>query len=139
MSGATPPAGYETDGFSLVEFFKGGSAPKRDYFYWELHKGGPAVQAARWGDWKAVRNGVNKPIEIYDLETDAGESKDLSKSRPELVARAEVIFADAHRPHPDWSLEGRSEEQKQLGPKVWTQKRWRDRTGWIPKGAVERP
>ncbi|MCB1124757.1 MAG: sulfatase-like hydrolase/transferase, partial [Verrucomicrobiae bacterium] len=57
ISGAQPPAGYETDGYSLVEYLKGGPAPKRDYFYWELHPGDRPIQAARFGDWKAVRNG----------------------------------------------------------------------------------
>lgn len=36
LSGATPPEGYETDGHSIVKFLKGGPAPKRDHFYWEL-------------------------------------------------------------------------------------------------------
>ena len=39
MSGAKPPRGYETDGYSLVDYLRGGSAPERDYFYWELHLG----------------------------------------------------------------------------------------------------
>ena len=36
LSGVTPPEGYETDGHSLLSYLKGGEAPKRDYFYWEL-------------------------------------------------------------------------------------------------------
>jgi hypothetical protein len=32
MSGAKPPQGYETDGLSLLEYLKGGKAPRRDYF-----------------------------------------------------------------------------------------------------------
>ncbi|RMD65009.1 hypothetical protein D6833_03565, partial [Candidatus Parcubacteria bacterium] len=31
---------------------------------WELHPGDRPIQAARWGNWKAVRNGFDKPIEI---------------------------------------------------------------------------
>lgn len=138
LSGAKPPEGYETDGYSLVEYLKGGNAPKRDYYYWELHEGNGAIQAARWGDWKAVRNGVKKPIEIYDLATDAGESNNLAKSRPGLVAKAEEIFKEAHRPHPDWPLDHRPPAQVELGKKVWEQKRWRDQTGWVPEGAKER-
>jgi arylsulfatase A-like enzyme len=70
LSGAKIPAGFKPDGFSLVSFLKGGAAPQREYFYWELHEGA-SLQALRWGDWKAVRNGPSKPIEIYDLKTDA--------------------------------------------------------------------
>lgn len=71
LSGITPPEGYETDDHSLVEYLKGGEAPKRNYFYRELHLGNRPIQAARFGDWKAVRNGIDKPIEIYDLTKDA--------------------------------------------------------------------
>ena len=48
LSGATPPAGYETDGKSLVEYLKGGDAPQRDYFYWELHPGKTDSGRAVW-------------------------------------------------------------------------------------------
>jgi arylsulfatase A-like enzyme len=138
LSGAEPPLGYETDGFSLLEYLKGGRAPTRDYFYWELHLGNGAIQAARWGDWKAVRNGVHKPIEIYDLSTRADESKDLGLLRPDLVAKAEEIFNEAHRPDPTWPLDHRTEQQKQIAQKTWEHKRWRDQTGWIPDNAIER-
>mgnify|MGYP001952915058 CR=1 FL=1 len=100
MSGAKAPAGYETDGYSLLSYLKGGDAPKRDYFYWELHEGGGARQAARWGDWKAVRNKVDKPIEIYDLSSDAGETKDLAKKHPEQVQKMEKLMDEAHTPLP---------------------------------------
>jgi arylsulfatase A-like enzyme len=138
LSGAKKPEGYETDGHSLVEYLKGGKAPKRDYFYWELHPGNGAIQAARWGDWKAVRNGVTKPIEVYDLIEDSGESNDLAQSRPDLVAKAEEILKDAHRADPTWPLDHRPKKQTEIGKKVWEHKRWRDKTGWIPENAVER-
>ena len=103
LSGAKLPASYEPDGFSLVSFLKGGAAPQREYFYWELHEGTP-LQALRWGDWKAVRNGPSKPIEIYDLKTDAAESKNLAAERPELVAKAELLMKAARVSDPNWPL-----------------------------------
>lgn len=136
MSGSKPPKGYETDGKSLVSYLKGGEAPKRDYFYWELHKGN-VVQAARWDDWKAVRNGIDQSIEIYDLAKDRGEKNDLAKERPELVKKAESIFKDAHRIDSDWPLEGSSQEQITEAKKAWVIKKKRDAEGWIPPGAQE--
>ena len=44
LAGAQLPDGFKPDGLSLVSFLKGGAAPKRDYFYWELHEG-PSLQA----------------------------------------------------------------------------------------------
>ncbi|MGC6465766.1 MAG: arylsulfatase [Akkermansiaceae bacterium] len=135
MSGVQPPKGYETDGLSLVSYLKGGKAPERDYFYWELHTG-KAIQAARWGNWKAVRNGIKNPIEIYDLSKDAGEADDLAKERPELVAKAKKIFKEAHRPDPNWPLEGQSAKQKESSKQAWATKRKRDKEGWVPPNAI---
>lgn len=134
MTGSEPPKGYETDGKSLVSFLKGGESPQRDYFYWELHKG-KVVQAARWDDWKAVRNGIDQSIEIYDLAKDRGEKNDLAKEHPELVKKANSIFKDAHRVDPDWPLEGSSQEQIAEAKKAWVIKKKRDAEGWVPPGA----
>ena len=138
LSGAAPPDEYETDGRSLVEYLKGGDAPQRDYFYWELHLGNRPVQAARFDTWKAVRNGIDKPIEIYDLNHTPVESVDLAKSRPDLVRRAESIFKEAHRPDPNWPLDRRTEAHTKSAAKAWEIKRSRDKKGWIPENAVHR-
>jgi arylsulfatase A-like enzyme len=137
LSGAGLPEGYETDGHSLVGYLKGGKAPEREYFYWELHLGNRAVQAARFGNWKAVRNGTGTPVEIYDLATDSGESNDLSQSHPELVARAAAIFEDAHRPDPNWPLGSSTAEQARLSAEAWAVKRQRDAEKWVPEGAIK--
>ena len=135
MSGAKLPQGYETDGLSLANYLKGGKSPQRDYFYWELHESGRPIQAARFGDWKAVRNGTNKPIEIYDLATDAAESKDLSQSRPELVERAIKIFTESHRPDPHWPLDRLSKELNESRAAAWKVKNDRDKNKWVPENA----
>ena len=103
LCGAKIPASCRPDGFSLVSFLKGGAAPQREYFYWELHEGA-SLQALRWGDWKAVRNGPSKPIEIYDLKADAAESKDLAAEKPELVAKAEAMMKAARVDDPNFPM-----------------------------------
>jgi arylsulfatase A-like enzyme len=103
LSGAKIPASVKSDGLSLASFLKGGSAPKRDYFYWELHESTP-IQAARWDDWKAVRNGISKPIELYNLKTDQGETKDIANENPELVSKAVAIFNSARVDDPAWPI-----------------------------------
>lgn len=138
MSGATEPVGYKTDGKSLLSYFKGKDAPKRDYFYWELHESTPS-QAARFENWKAVRNGLKKAIEIYDLSKDAAEQNNLADSHPEQVKKAEQIFAEAHQPDPQWPLTGKTAEQKELSKGVWAIKKERDATKWVPENAVSRP
>lgn len=104
LAGAQMPEGLHTDGTSLVSFLKGGPAPKRDYFYWELHEGRP-IQAIRFGNWKAVRSGPGKPLELYDLAADPGESHNLAAQHPELVSRAESLMAQARLDDPNWPLQ----------------------------------
>ncbi len=106
LTGAKIPAGTPVDGRSLVSFLKGGPAPRRECFYWELHEGA-SLQAVRWGDWKAVRNGPARPIELYDLKADAGETKDLAAQKPELVAHAAVLMKAAHQDDPNWPMRDR--------------------------------
>lgn len=109
LSGARLPAGYQIDGHSLVSFLKGGPAPRRDYFYWELHEGGlGSAQAVRFGQWKAVRNGPRDPIELYDLAADAAESADLAAQQPGLVARAGALLRAARAEDPNWPTRERS-------------------------------
>ena len=128
MSGAEPPEGYETDGYSLVDYLKGGEAPKRDYFYWELHEQKP-IRAARFGDWKAVQKGIGQPIEIYDLANDRGEKMNLAASRADLVQRAEEIFNEAHRPDKNWPLTGKTAERKASEQAAWKATRERLASG----------
>lgn len=105
LAGAKLPAGFRPDGYSLVPFLKGGAAPKRDYFYWELHEGKPQ-QAVRFGDWKAVKPGPQAALELYDLQTDAGEQRDLAAETPELIAKAEALIKKARVDDPNWPLTG---------------------------------
>jgi len=91
------------DGLSVVSLLKGGSAPPREAFYWELHEAA-SLQAVRFGDWKAVRNGPSKPIELYDLKNDLAESKNLASEKSDLVAKAEFLMKSMRTEHVDWPL-----------------------------------
>lgn len=107
LIGATLPAEARTDGLSILPLLKGGTAPRRDYFYWELHEAGPSLQAIRFGDWKAVKNGPSAAVELYDLKADPGEKTDRAAKHPDLVAQALKLMADAREDHPDWPLRDR--------------------------------
>lgn len=111
LADAKMPAECRTDGLSLVKFLHGGPAPSRDHFYWELHEG-TSLQAVRFGNWKAVRNGPEKPIELYNLENDAGEQNDLAKQEPGLVSKAEALMKFSRTEHPDWPLLQRVAKKK---------------------------
>ena len=96
LSGADLPKEYSPDGLSLVSFLEGGPAPKRESFYWELHEGKNHIQALRWNNWKAVRPQSGGAVELYDLSTDLGETKNLATDHPTLVTQA-IAMMDASR------------------------------------------
>ncbi len=108
IAGATIPTQCKTDGLSLLEFLQGGPAPKRDAFYWELHEGKP-IQAVRFGpnlQWKAVKNGVNAAMELYDLQKDPAETNNIAADHADVVAQAKQWMTSMRSNNPDWPLEG---------------------------------
>ena len=113
LAGAKLPPSYKPDGLSLVSMLKGGAAPQREHFYWELHEG-PSLQAVRFGDWKAVRKGPSKPIELYALKSDPGEASDLAAEQPAIVAKAKALMDEARSDDPNWPLRDRRPPQKRL-------------------------
>lgn len=113
LAGAKLPDGFRPDGLSLVSFLKGGAAPARDCFYWELHEQA-SIQAVRFGDWKAVRNGPGKPLELYNLRIDTAESRDLASMHLEVTARAESLLQAAHVDDPAWPMVSTAKERRQI-------------------------
>ena len=105
LAGALVPADCRTDGLSLVSMLKGGAAPQRPHFYWELHEG-PPIQAVRAGNWKAVKNGPKRAIELYDLASDPGEKHDVASSHADVVQKMSTLMNDSRSDSPDWPLDG---------------------------------
>ncbi len=47
------------------------------------------------GDWKAVRvKSQSAAIELYDLETDVAEKRDVAAQHPEIVARMAKLMVE---------------------------------------------
>jgi arylsulfatase A-like enzyme len=116
LAGAKMPSGYKTDGLSLVSMLEGGPAPKRDYFYWELHEG-RSIQAVRFGDWKGVKNNPAGPMELYDLRNDVGETTNVAEKHTDLVAKAESLMKAARTEDPNWPLRGPRPRKPKPKPK----------------------
>jgi arylsulfatase A-like enzyme len=107
LIGAKLPDGVKVDGLSVLPLLRGGKGPERKCFYWELHEGGGSIQAVRFGDWKAVKNGPSAAIELYDLKADPGETKDLSAEQPEVVKKAAGLLKSERTDDPNWPLKDR--------------------------------
>lgn len=84
IGGLKPPTGI--NGIAMLPALTGGKQPNHKHLYFEFHEPGFA-QAVRMGRWKAVRRGANGPVELYDLHTDIGETRDLGGENPKLVSQ----------------------------------------------------
>lgn len=98
----------ETDGISYLPALLGKDKQrKHDYLYWEFYEK-TGARAVLKGKWKAVQNNVktnpNSPIELYNIETDPGEQKDLAAGHPEIVAEIKEIIEKASTPSDHFSF-----------------------------------
>jgi arylsulfatase len=66
-------------GVSLKPVFSGKTLGRKNPIFWE-HEGNRAI---RIGKWKLVAKGANGPWELYDLDADRSELKDLSEKHSE--------------------------------------------------------
>jgi arylsulfatase A-like enzyme len=98
---AGAPAPDKTDGISIVPTLTAqGEQKQHQAIYWEypVRRGNEISRAARMGRWKAVQNRPQGPIELFDLQTDIGEAKDLAQSHPEVLQQIVAIMDAAHVP-----------------------------------------
>jgi len=78
-------------------------APPERPFYWEFHERG-FQQAIRWNHWKAIRNGLNKPLQLFDLAKDLAESNNIAAEHPEIVAKIEKLIKEARTESKEWPV-----------------------------------
>lgn len=88
-----------TDGISMLPELTGeGNQKEHAYLYWEFHELG-GRQAVRMGKWKGVKYNVkkhpDKPIELYNLEKDPGETNNVAAKHPEIVSGIEDVLKTA--------------------------------------------
>ncbi|MGL4513760.1 MAG: sulfatase [Lacipirellulaceae bacterium] len=82
-----------------------GAAPQRGPVFWHYphygNQGGRPAGAVRDGRWKLVEwySGAERPdsVELYDLQSDLGESNDLACERTEVAARLHESLTDYRR------------------------------------------
>lgn len=97
------------DGVSLAPTLRGEAQPGLESrpLYWEFHEGG-FKQAARRGNWKVFRNGLEGALELHDLAADPGERRDVAGEHPEVVAEFEAYLAGARTESEHWPVKGRA-------------------------------
>lgn len=117
------------DGISLAPLLRGARLPTSRSLYWHCpvyldgtdYPGASDPKfrlrpsgAVRSGKWKLIERFEDQSVELYDLETDLGESRNLADSRPDIVRamradlgswRARVGARVPATPNPDYGGE----------------------------------
>jgi N-acetylgalactosamine-6-sulfatase len=90
VAGVELPGAYQPDGQSVVSAFRAEGFQRTKPIFWEWK--GPKVQPFTWphlgvrdGRWKLITNEELGRIELYDLEGDWAEVKDVSAEHPDVV------------------------------------------------------
>ena len=85
LAGAKIPDDRIIDGkniWPIISGQKGARSPHDIYYYYK----GNRLESARQGKWKVRRSGKkSQSVELYDLDNDIAESKNLSQKNPELI------------------------------------------------------
>lgn len=107
-AGACAPAG---DGISLLPLLEGRTdeQPAHDWLYFEFMEL-DGRQAVRQGPWKLLHLDIRSAApryELYNLDDDPGEERDLSVRYPERVAELKALMEQAHVDDPAWPLFGK--------------------------------
>ncbi len=102
LVGHPSPAGI--DGLSFLPTLLGkGVQRQHEYFYWEFHERGFA-QAVRQGNWKAVRQSGKSQVELYDLATDLGETRDVAAANPAVAKKLLAYMGTARTESKDFPI-----------------------------------
>ncbi|MBT5910384.1 MAG: sulfatase [Opitutae bacterium] len=86
------PSGKPIDGESLLPLFRqtGKLSRKTLYFHfpnYAWHMGNRLAGAVREGKWKMIRNYDDGSLELYDLQKDLSEKRNLAKKSPQVANR----------------------------------------------------
>ncbi len=85
LAGVKPPA--TLDGASLVPLLDGKGVKRSAPLYWQYDKAlGGHQHAVREGRWKLLAGAKLAKPELYDLEADLAEKKDVAAAHPERVS-----------------------------------------------------
>ncbi|QDU59849.1 Arylsulfatase [Planctomycetes bacterium Pan216] len=108
---AGTPAPEGIDGISVLPELLGEKQPPHPPMYWEFHERGFS-QAARIGKWKGVKRSIDGPIEIYDLDQDLGEEKNVADEYPQIVEQMSEYLHGARTADPNWPMKKPARKKK---------------------------
>ena len=95
------------DGVSLLPLWEGRPGQQEHaYLYFEFQELG-GRQAVREGPWKLVHLDIRSDApryELYNLDEDPGETRNLAAEFPDVLARLQALMTEAHVPNPHFPV-----------------------------------
>lgn len=84
LSGAEIPANAKIDGYDVTSLLHGetGDSPRQVFYYHQRNM----LRAVRHGNWKLMLPQTETAPELYNLEKDVSESRNIAAEYPEIVA-----------------------------------------------------
>ncbi len=85
------------NGLSFLPTLKGENQEKHKYLYWEI-AGQGGQQAIRYNNWKGLKKNLHKgkqKLQLFNLENDIWELKDVSKENEKIVEKLEKLLVQA--------------------------------------------
>ncbi|MCG6186023.1 sulfatase-like hydrolase/transferase [Maribellus maritimus] len=96
ITGATYPTEFNNQkitpmqGVSLLPVLNGEKTSREKPIFWEWRRG----RAVYSDSWKIVKEGLEEPWDLYNIEQDPTETKNLANSNPEKVKEMEQLFEE---------------------------------------------
>ena len=104
MTGLEEKTPDNIDGISIAATLSSHRQARRPFLYREF-SGYGGQQAVWMGKWKGIRQNMLRKnnadplkIELYDLQADISESRDVAAENPQVVARIRTLMAKQHTP-----------------------------------------
>jgi arylsulfatase A-like enzyme len=104
MTGLEDKTPDDIDGVSIAATLSSHRQARRPFLYREF-SGYGGQQAVWMANWKGIRQNMLRKnntdplkIELYNLATDIGESKDVAAENPQVVARIRTLMEEQHAP-----------------------------------------
>ena len=125
LAGTTPPGNI--DSFSIVPTLLrsqnhagravanvGRPQGQHRVLYFEFHENGFSQAVILDGKWKGIRlKRVDAPIQIYDLQLDPAEKRDVADSNPSVVKHVELLFRSERTESTLWPIKEPPVEPRQ--------------------------
>lgn len=93
------------DGLSYLPTLLGNPSKQKlhDFLYWEINENQGPIQAMVMGKWKGILT-YEQPFELYDLNADIKETKNLAAWYPEVVEEMKGAMRRTRTENPEFPL-----------------------------------